>query len=83
MLIATLDEALGTLIIGAGGIILALVGAALLFRWSLRNPRTSMKLAGSLVAALLGGGGLVIGGVVFLLGLAVAGCPPDANECPF
>jgi hypothetical protein len=83
MLIATLDDALAILILSGGGIIATLVGAAFLFRWSLRSPSVTRKLVASLVAALLAGGGIVIGGFCFLVGLWIADCPPDAYECPF
>jgi hypothetical protein len=83
MLLATLDEAMGLLILSGLGIVAAVAVAAWLMRLALRSPHVPVKIAGSLVSVLLGGGGLAIGGLFFLFGLAVADCPPDAYECPF
>jgi hypothetical protein len=76
LVLATADEATGTFARGA----VAFVAAAVLL-W-IGRPGASgpigWKALSWLVAAVL----LLVGAVFVLFGFAIAGCPPDAYECP-
>jgi hypothetical protein len=82
MLIATFTEALEAYTIGAVILLVAGLGTWGLARLS-RTDDIVVKVLCLLGSVVVGGAGVVVGGFIILLGIAVNGCPPDAYECPF
>ena len=82
MLLATFNEAVDIYVIGA--VILLTSGLGI---WGLvklaRRDEIAVKVLSILGTVVVGVGGIGIGALVILFGLAVNGCPPDAYECPF
>ena len=82
MLIATFSEAVDLYLIGGAILLAAGLGIWGLVRLARRDD-VVVKVLCILGSIVLGVGGIGVGGLVILFGLAVNGCPPDANECPF
>lgn len=87
MIFATMHDAVPLL--GIAGLLLAGAGLAVglavwIVRTGIRNRRpltARIVTATVLVVASVPGWGY--GGLLALIGIAAAGCPPDAYECPF
>jgi hypothetical protein len=82
MLLATFNEAVDLYAIGAVILLTSALGIWGLVRLA-RRDEVVVKVLSILGTVVVGVGGIGIGALVILLGLAVNGCPPDAYECPF
>ena len=81
LVLATLDEAVPLLVIGAGGLLTVGLIDYGLYRFGRKHdgpPRLLFWLAGLVLS--VGGGGFAA--LLLMLGWYLAKCPPDAYECP-
>ena len=81
MPLATFAHAVPLFLIGAAFLAAGLGLATVLIR-AARRSYIVLALLHWGFAVLFGVGGIVAGVVSILLGIVVAGCPPDAFECP-
>jgi hypothetical protein len=81
LVLATLHDAIPLLLFGAGGLLaIGLVDYGL-YRFGRKHdgpPRLLFWLAGVVLTVFAGG----FAALTLLLGVALAGCAPDAYECP-
>jgi hypothetical protein len=81
MLLANVQDALFVLSLSIGGIVLALTAAGFLVFQVTRRQNLAVRVLCGVTAAVVGGGGLFVGGCFILLGLIVWGCEPE-GYCP-
>ncbi len=68
------------LVLAGLGILLALVADGWLLRLAIKSGSVGTRIAcGAGILGVTAGG--VLAGLLFLLGLVMIGCPPDATDC--
>lgn len=78
---ATLSHAVPAFLLGIAFLVAGLGLAAVLIRAARRSSIVFALLHWGF-AVLFGVGGIALGALGILLAIVVAGCPPDAFECP-